>query len=185
MLIPLPSTSANYRCGVVTVTSTHHDGSDSSGAIVREALSAAGHAVTRQRWLLDDLSNIRDLLRDWIDSGNLDVIVAIGGTGPSPTDVTPEALSPLVSKTMPGFGEALRQLAYQEIGIRALESRACAAICQHTLVYLLRGAYQAVAIAMERLIVPQLGSLEWNGRARATMAPPSPGFDARVLPRVG
>lgn len=185
MLMPLPSARAGYRCGIVTVSSTHHGGSDQSSAIVRETLSVAGHVVTRQRWLFDDLSNIRDLLREWIDSGDLDVIVAIGGTGPSPTDVTPEALAPLVSKTMPGFGETFRQLAYQEIGIRALESRACAAVCQHTVVYMLPGAHQAVALAVKHLIVPQLDTLEWTGPARATMAPPSPVFEARALPRVG
>lgn len=185
MLIPLPSTNSYYRCGIVTVSSTHQNGADLSGTTVREALIKAGHEVTCQRWLTDDLSNLRYLFREWIDSAELDVIVAIGGTGPSPTDVTPEALAPLVTKPLPGFGEILRMLAFQTIGIHALESRACAAICQHTLVYLVPGAHQAVTIAVQNLILPQLSTLEWTHRTRTTMAPPSATYVNSLEPRVG
>jgi molybdenum cofactor biosynthesis protein B len=166
-----PANTTELHCGILTISASHHGDEDESGTIVRSALSAAGHDVTEQRWIADDLSNTRHLFREWVDIAKLDVIIALGGTGLDSTDVTPEALAPLVSKAMPGFGEIFRMLAFQKLGIHALESRAFAALCQGTLVYLLPGAPEAVSIAVNQLIVPQLGTVAWTGRQRSTMAP--------------
>src|SRR5512140_1043944 len=104
--------TTTLRCGLLTVSATYANETDRSGVTARKALAAAGHEIVRQRWLVDDLSNVRYVIREWIDSAELDVIVAIGGTGVLPTDVTPEALAPLVTKVMPGFGELYRMLAF-------------------------------------------------------------------------
>jgi molybdenum cofactor biosynthesis protein B len=138
------------------MSASRRRGTDISGNFVRGAFIASGHRVIGQRWLTNNLSDIRNLLREWIDSMRFDVIVALGGTGVDPTDVTPEAVMPLVTKAMPGFGEAFRELAFRELGIGALESRAFAAICQRTRVYILPGAPEGVTLAMNRLVVPQL-----------------------------
>ena len=171
LLIMDPANTTVLSCGILTISATHHGDMDESGAIVRDALTAAGHEVSQRRWIADDLSITRHLFREWVDRAKLDVIIAIGGTGLDATDVTPEALAPLISKPMPGFGEVFRLLAFQELGIHALESRACAALCQGTLVYLLPGSAKAVAIAVHQLIVPQLGTVVWASRQRLTMAP--------------
>jgi molybdenum cofactor biosynthesis protein B len=178
--------TTTLRCGLLTVSATQDTDSDRSGAIARNTLAAAGHEVSRQRCLADDLSNVRHLIREWIDSAELDVIVAIGSTGVLPTDVTPEALAPLVTKAMPGFGELFRMLAFHEFGVRALESRACAAVCERTLVYLLPGAPEAVSLAMNRLVVPQLSTISLGQRERVSVVPPTPAIavhtESQALP---
>lgn len=159
-------------CGIVTISATFVEGTDESGSLVHDALVAAGHRVIHQRWIKDDLTNIRYLFREWVDDPRVDVIVAIGGTGLDSTDVTPEALSPLVTKPMPGFGEMFRALAFQDFGVTALETRALGAICHSTIVYLIPAAPQGVSLAVRRLIVPQLGGRVPTERLRPTMMPP-------------
>lgn len=158
-------------CGIVTISATHLESTDESGTMVHDALVAAGHRIIHRRWIKDDLTNIRYLFREWVDDPRVDVVVAIGGTGLDSTDVTPEALSPLVTKPMPGFGELFRSLAFQELGVTALETRALGAVCHSTLVYVIPAAPQGVAIAVRRLIVPQLGDRVPTERLRPTMMP--------------
>jgi molybdopterin biosynthesis enzyme MoaB len=83
---------------------------------------------------------------------------------------------------MPGFGEIFRLLAFHEFGVAAMESRACAAVCQRTLFYVLPGAPQAVSLAMSRLVVPQLSTVVWAGHQRLTMAPPDHLLANDVIP---
>jgi len=158
-------------CGIVTIGATDPTGADDIGTLVRSALLAAGHRVVQQRATSDDLTNIRYLLREWVDDARIEVIIALGGTGLAAKDVTPEALSPLVTKAMPGFGEIFRQLAFEAFGVSALESRAMGAVCHSTLVYLLPGAPEAVEIALSKLILPQLGERVPSQQLRPTMLP--------------
>jgi molybdenum cofactor biosynthesis protein B len=143
-------------CGIVTISATHQSELDESGTIVRDALVEAGHRVVHQRWLSDVSTDIRYLFREWVDDARFDVIIAIGGTGIAAKDITPEALAPLVTKPMPGFGEVLRRLLFDQLGIVALETRAMAAVCHSTLVYLIPGHPEAAKIATSKLILPQL-----------------------------
>ena len=83
-------------------------------------------------------------------------LIAIGGTGMAPRDVTPEALAPLVSKPIPGFGELFRMLSYQEIGVSTMQSRAEGAVCGDTLVFVLPGSPGACRTAMDKILIPQL-----------------------------
>jgi molybdenum cofactor biosynthesis protein B len=163
---------ANCRgCGIVTISDTHQAETDESGKIVRDALVAAGHRVVHQRWVFDVLTDIRYLFREWCDDARFDVIIAVGGTGLAAKDFTPEALSPLVTKPMPGFGEIFRHLMFEQLGPAAIETRAMAAVCHSTLVYLIPGMPTAVKIAMSRLVIPQLGERVPNKELRETIMP--------------
>ncbi len=162
---------ARRSCAVVRVSATCSDDTNQSVKLVHDALVEAGHHVIHQRCILDDLTNIRYLFREWVDDARVDVIIAIGGTGLDSADVTPEALSPFVTKPMPGFGELFRALSFQELGIRAIETRAMAAVCHATLVYLIPAAPMAVERAMQRLIIPQLGERLPTERLRPKSMP--------------
>ncbi|HMA93646.1 MAG TPA: molybdopterin-binding protein [Polyangiaceae bacterium] len=154
-----PSNASVYRCGVVLVGQASTQDLEDCASIAVEALVAAGHQVSRERWVSNDLSDIRYSLRELVDGSAFDVVLGIGGTGIEADDVAPEALAPLVSKPMPGFGELFRRLAFHEFGIAALQSRAQAAVCCSTLVYLVPSDPAAVKLALRHIIVPQLGSV--------------------------
>jgi molybdenum cofactor biosynthesis protein B len=86
----------------------------------------------------------------------VEVVIVTGGTGVTPRDVTPEALAPLVTKAIPGFGELFRWLSYADIGSSTIQSRAEAALCGGTYVFLLPGSPGGVRLAMEKILLPQL-----------------------------
>lgn len=165
-------------CAIATISDTRTSETDRSGILAAELLRQAGHDVLQQRIIVEDLSTLRHLMREWTDDARIHVIIAIGGTGLNSTDITPEAISPLVTKHMPGFGEVFRMLAFQEIGVSALETRAMAAVCHSTLVYLVPAEPSAVRLAIERLIIPQLGERLPTDRLRPTMLPPVRGRTA-------
>jgi molybdenum cofactor biosynthesis protein B len=158
-------------CAIVLTSSTVAVEGTESATLVRDALLGAGHHIVHQRTISDDLTNIRYLFREWVDDARVEVVVAVGGTGLEAGDVTPEALAPLVTKRMPGFGEMFRHMCFERLGISALESRAEAAVCHSTVVYLLPGAPEAVEIALSCLIVPQLQERIPTHRLRPTMLP--------------
>jgi molybdenum cofactor biosynthesis protein B len=131
---------------------------DKSGAFAVDALSGAGHVLASRTIVPDDLELLRDAFRALIASPDVDVVVATGGTGITRRDVTPEALAPLVTKAIPGFGELFRYLSYADIGASTIQSRAEAALCDGTLVFLLPGSTGAVKLALEKIVLPQLDS---------------------------
>lgn len=141
---------------VVTVSDTRDLQTDTSGASLVELLGAAGHQIAQRHLIKDELSTIRALFADLIADKGIQVVIATGGTGITARDVTPEALEPLVTKPILGFGELFRSLSYAEIGASTIQSRATAALCQTTLVFVLPGSRGAVRLAMERIILPQL-----------------------------
>jgi molybdopterin adenylyltransferase len=150
------STPSPLRIAVVTVSDTRTLETDKSGALVAERVEAAGHAVSQRQIVPDDLVLLRSVLATLVADSSVDVIITTGGTGITQRDVTPEALTPLVSKWIPGFGELFRQLSYADIGAATIQSRAEAALCGGTLVFLLPGSTGACKLALERIIVPQL-----------------------------
>jgi len=141
---------------VLTVSDTRTLETDTSGALAAERLSEAGHEVVVRRLVRDDLETIRSELARLIEMPAIDVVVITGGTGITTRDVTPEALAPLVSKSIPGFGELFRMLSYAEIGAATIQSRAEAGLCGTTLVFALPGSTAAVRLALDKIIVPQL-----------------------------
>lgn len=141
---------------VVTVSDTRDLQTDTSGASLVELLDAAGHEVVQRHLIKDELASLRALFARLVADDGVQVVISTGGTGITARDVTPEALEPLVTKPILGFGELFRSLSYAEIGASTIQSRATAALCHKTLVFVLPGSRGAVRLAMERIILPQL-----------------------------
>jgi molybdenum cofactor biosynthesis protein B len=158
-------------CAVLTVSDSRTVENDSSGKAIREALEAAGHRAVRHEIVPDDAETIRLAVLRALARGDVDAVIATGGTGVSPRDVTPEAIEPLFEKPLAGFGELFRMLSFQEIGAAALLSRAAAGTAGGKVVFVLPGSSGAVRLGMERLIVPELAHLV--GQLRRSDAPAS------------
>ncbi len=141
---------------VLTVSDTRTTATDASGGLAAERATTAGHTVAARRIVADDRESIRGALSAWIADPAIEVVIVTGGTGITERDVTPEALAPLVTKAIVGFGELFRHLSFAEIGTSTIQSRAEAALCGGTLVFLLPGSTGAVRLAMDRIILPQL-----------------------------
>jgi molybdenum cofactor biosynthesis protein B len=141
---------------VLTISDTRTTANDTSGDLVAERLGGAGHRVVARAIVIDDELAIRARLAAWIADDGVDVVVATGGTGITPRDVTPEALAPLVTKPIPGFGELFRQLSFAEIGTATVQSRAIGALCGRTYVFLLPGSTAGVRLGVEQILLPQL-----------------------------
>ena len=141
---------------VLTVSDTRTTENDTSGAYVADRLAQEGHRIVARTIVKDVEAEIRAQLQAWISDDGIEVIVATGGTGVTPRDVTPEALAPLVTKPIPGFGELFRWISYSEIGTSTIQSRAEAALCGSTYVFLLPGSTNGVRTALDKILVPQL-----------------------------
>ncbi|HEY4239012.1 MAG TPA: molybdenum cofactor biosynthesis protein B [Kofleriaceae bacterium] len=141
---------------VLTVSDTRTLETDTSGALIASRLGAAGHAIVDRRIVVDSELQIRAQLAAWIADPGVDVVIATGGTGVTPRDVTPEALAPLVTKEIPGFGELFRHLSFAEIGASTIQSRATAALCGATYVFLLPGSTGGVRLGIDQILLSQL-----------------------------
>jgi len=141
---------------VVTVSDTRTEPTDTSGTTIVERLVGAGHRVAARTIVPDDRATITETLRTFIQDPDIDVVITTGGTGVTRRDVTPEAMAPLVTKPIPGFGELFRWLSFEEIGTSTIQSRAEAALCDTTYVFLLPGSPGAVRTAMDRILLQQL-----------------------------
>ena len=144
------------RVAVLTVSDTRTAANDTSGDYIAQRLSQEGHVIAARAIVTDRELVIRAQLAAWIADPSVDVVVATGGTGVTPRDVTPEALAPLVTKHIPGFGELFRQLSFAEIGAATIQSRADAALCGTTYVFLLPGSTGGVKLGVDQILVPQL-----------------------------
>lgn len=144
------------QVAVLTVSDTRTRETDRSGQTIIDLLTEAGHVIAARAIVADNRDAIRAQLQAWIDDDGVDVVITTGGTGVTPRDVTPEALAPLITKPIPGFGELFRWLSYEEIGTSTIQSRAEAALCRTTYVFLLPGSTGAVRTAMNRILLSQL-----------------------------
>jgi molybdenum cofactor biosynthesis protein B len=147
----------NLKCAVVTISDTRTEENDESGQAIRQMVESDGHEVRSYSIVKDDAELIMRAVEDAIDQA--DVVICSGGTGISPRDVTIETLEPLMSRTVEGFGELFRSLSYDEIGSSAMLSRAVAGIVNKNLVFCLPGSPNAVKLAMEKLILPEMGHM--------------------------
>ncbi len=141
---------------IVTVSDTRTLETDTSGGYLVEAAMAAGHRIVHRQILPDDLAGLRQCFAALVQRTDVQCVIATGGTGITARDVTPDALAPLVTKEIVGFGELFRWLSYAEIGASTIQSRAQAALCEQTLVFLLPGSTSACRLAMEKIILSQL-----------------------------
>ena len=141
---------------VLTVSDTRTEETDKSGALLVQRLGAAGHRLAEKRIVPDDVYRIRAVVAHWIAEESVQVVIATGGTGVTGRDGTPEAIAPLLDKTIEGFGEIFRVLSYEEIKTSTLQSRALAGVANGTYVFCLPGSSGACRTAWDRIIAAQL-----------------------------
>ena len=165
---PRPSSHAHHHrksavaavpTAIITVSDTRTPETDSGGDRVAAMLAADGHPVVSRAIVPDDKSEIADALRATLARDDVRAVLLTGGTGVAPRDVTPEAVEPLLDRVVPGFGELFRALSYEDIGSAALLSRALAGLASGRVVFVLPGSRGAVKLAMERLVLPEIGHL--------------------------
>ncbi|TFE02109.1 MogA/MoaB family molybdenum cofactor biosynthesis protein [Jeotgalibacillus salarius] len=145
-------------CKVITVSDTRNEETDKSGKRMKELLQASGHEVAAYEIVTDEVILIQRAVKDGLMDDGIQAVLINGGTGLAPRDVTIEAVTPLFEKEIPGFGELFRFLSYTEdIGSAAMMSRAVAGVTGKTAVFSTPGSTGAVNLAMEKLILPELG----------------------------
>ena len=146
-------------CYVLTVSDTRTADSDTSGRAIRSLLENAGHVVTGHDIEKDEPAWIVTRLRERLADPATHVIISTGGTGISPRDGTFEAVTGLFEKRLDGFGELFRMLSYEQIGAAAMMSRASAGLAGGRIIVSLPGSEAAVRLAMEKLVLPEIGHL--------------------------
>ena len=144
---------------VITVSDTRTPESDTGGALVAKALAEAGHTVVARRIVRDEPAEIEAALRAALAEEGVRAVLVTGGTGVAPRDVTPETVEPLLERVIPGFGEIFRMLSFEEVGSAAMLSRALAGLARGRVVFVLPGSRGALRLALEQLILPELGHL--------------------------
>jgi molybdenum cofactor biosynthesis protein B len=141
---------------VLTVSDSRGLEQDTSGRVLVERLAAAGHRLAGRAILSDDIYRIRAQVSAWIADPVVQVVLTTGGTGLTGRDGTPEAVAPLLDKTVDGFGEVFRALSFEEIGASTIQSRAVAGVANGTYIFCLPGSSGACRTAWDKLIAPQL-----------------------------
>jgi molybdenum cofactor biosynthesis protein B len=144
------------RVAAITVSDTRTGADDVGGAALRERLEAAGFVVSLQSIVRDEPAEVRAAITRVCDDDLADAIVTTGGTGIAPRDTTYEAVQGLLDKTLDGFGEAFRRLSWDEVGPRAVLSRAIAGVHRGRVVAALPGSPKAVVLAVDRVLTPIL-----------------------------
>lgn len=144
------------RVAAVTVSDTRTPADDESGAMLRGRLEAAGFVVSFQSIVRDDRDALAVLVSRICDEDLADAVVTTGGTGIAPRDQTYEVVQGLLEKTLDGFGEAFRRLSWDDVGPKAVLSRAVAGVHRGRFVAALPGSPRAVALAVDRVLAPIL-----------------------------
>jgi len=146
------------RVAVLTVSDTRDEESDTSGHLLAERVTSAGHTLAGRDIVPDEVQAIRTRIKSWTTSGAVDAIVTTGGTGLTGRDVTPEAVEPLFDKKIDGFSVVFHLVSYQSIGLSTLQSRALAGIVDGVFVFCLPGSNGAVRDGWDKVIAAQLDS---------------------------
>jgi molybdenum cofactor biosynthesis protein B len=156
-MLPHPDrVKINVNCAVITISDSRDRDSDRSGQSIQTLLTEAGHQTIDYRIIPDEPDLIKTTIVDICNNNLVKVLIFNGGTGIAPRDNTYETISELLEKTLLGFGEIFRFLSYQEIGSRAIASRATAGVYCQKLIFSLPGSTNAVKLAMNKLIIPEL-----------------------------
>lgn len=146
------------RVAVLTVSDSRSLAEDTSGEILAQRIVAAGHELGDRRLVRDDVAEIRAVLGEWIDDGEMDAVVTTGGTGLTGRDVTPEAVAPLFDKVIDGFSVIFHMVSFESVGLSTLQSRACAGVARGTFIFCLPGSNGAVKDGWDKVISMQLDS---------------------------
>jgi molybdenum cofactor biosynthesis protein B len=147
------------RCFVLTVSDTRTAANDTGGDAIVDLLESAGHIIAGRTIVKDDPESVRGTVARQLANPDVQVIITTGGTGITSRDSTFEAISGMLQKRLDGFGELFRMLSYQQIGAAAMMSRACAGLVAGRIVVSLPGSEAAVRLAMEKLVIPEIGHL--------------------------
>jgi len=146
-------------CFVLTVSDTKTPDTDISGGIIRDLLASAGHRVAGSAIVRDEPADVARVVREACADPGVQAVIVTGGTGITSRDSTYEAIEALLDKRLPGFGELFRMLSFQEVGAAAMLSRAQMGIHARRIVVSLPGSPNACRLALEKLLLPELGHL--------------------------
>lgn len=143
---------------VLTISDTRTTDNDTSGDKLCELAREAGHKIYDRSIIKDDIYQMRAFVSKWIADDKVQVILMTGGTGFAGRDSTPEAITPILDKTIDGFGELFRQLSFADIGTSTIQSRAFAGLANRTLIFALPGSTGACSLGFEAIIRTQIDS---------------------------
>jgi molybdenum cofactor biosynthesis protein B len=141
---------------ILTVSDTRTLADDSSGDLLVERLTAAGHRVAARALERDDIYRIRAVVSGWIADPHVHAVITTGGTGLTGRDGTPEAVLPLLDKEIEGFGEMFRAVSIEEIGTSTLQSRCLGGVANGTFIFCLPGSTSACRTGWDRILAFQL-----------------------------
>lgn len=141
---------------VLTVSDSRNLETDTSGALLAERITTAGHRLADRQIITDDIEKIRAQVLEWSKDKSVDVIITTGGTGFTGRDVTPDALEPIFDKKMDGFSTIFHQISYQKIGTSTIQSRATGGVINSTFVFVLPGSGGACRDAWDNILRDQL-----------------------------
>jgi molybdenum cofactor biosynthesis protein B len=154
----------SVNLAIITVSDTRTEADDSSGMAIADIMARAGHIIVRRAIVKDEVEEIQKALRELIEDTGVQAVVINGGTGIARRDVTLEAITPFQEKSIPGFGELFRVLSFNQVGSAAMMSRASAFVTEGKIVFCLPGSENAVRLAVEKLIAPELGHMVWEAQ---------------------
>jgi molybdopterin adenylyltransferase len=141
---------------VLTVSDSRTEATDKSGGLLAERLTGAGHRLAEKVIVPDDIYQIRAVLSRWIADEAVQAVITTGGTGVTGRDGTPEAVAPLLDKTIEGFGEIFRMLSWEDIKTSTIQSRALAGVANGTYIFCLPGSSGACRDGWDKIIQHQL-----------------------------
>lgn len=141
---------------ILTVSDTRTEENDKSGHTLKERALAAGHKVVEKAIVKDDVYQMRAIFSRWIADPEVHVVISTGGTGITGRDSTPEAVAPLLEKSIEGFGELFRTVSFEELGASAIQSRAIAGLTNQTLIFCLPGSTGACITGWDKILLSQL-----------------------------
>lgn len=144
------------KIAILTVSDSRTEADDTSGNVLVERLTEAGHSLAEKLILADDKYKIREAVSRWIADENVDVVISTGGTGLTGRDITPEAVQPLFDKEIEGVGELFRWVSYQEIGTSTIASRCLGGLANGTFIFCLPGSTGACRTGWDKVIASQL-----------------------------
>jgi molybdenum cofactor biosynthesis protein B len=149
----------SLNCAVITISNSRTEADDESGQLLTSTLKDNGHQVLAYTILKNDTAAIDGKLKELLSNTELQLVITSGGTGISHLDMTVETVTPLLEKELIGFGELFRHLSYQEIGSASIMSRALAGVIKGRVIICLPGSVAAVQLALEKIILPEMGHM--------------------------
>ena len=150
------------KVAIITVSDTRTREKDSGGDLIADRIMSAGHEVVFRAIVKDEPAQISDLLDQITGETEARLMLFTGGTGIAPRDTTYDVIARKLEKTMPGFGELFRMLSYSEVGAAAMLSRATAGVYRGRVIMSMPGSPNAVQVAMDKLIMPEIQHLAWE-----------------------